>query len=128
MKVDFLDRRAVHERFRVRDARERILRARTNRVAERHAVQDFHDMTEVPMLVLVRELEVNAPAGNAPPHYALGDDCDSTEIQLRHELVQPFGRQTQVEKSAECHVAAGAGEWVEDQRLHEGRTRPQIPI
>src|SRR5690606_10855081 len=92
-----------------------------------HPVHDLQDVTQVPMSVLVGQLEANPAARDAAPVGTLDDDIDAAEPECRDEGSQPLRIESDIDQGAQDHVSADPGERIED-KPSQGASTPAFRL
>src|SRR5919108_3972286 len=87
-------------------------------VGRRTTVDDLEHVAQVPVHVFVRVDEPYEWGRDAAPPDALDGDIDAGQLQVAHEIAQPCFLEPDVEQSGDGHVAADAGERIENQCAH----------
>jgi hypothetical protein len=118
VEMDLLHSGAVHTCFRFGDTRERLLRVLLRAVVHVRAIDDLDDVTQMTMRFLGRIVEANVRCCNAAALDAFDLYRDVADAKIAYETTQPVIGQSQVQQGRHCHVAADAGEGIEEERAH----------
>ncbi|OLC98143.1 MAG: hypothetical protein AUJ00_00125 [Gemmatimonadetes bacterium 13_1_40CM_3_70_6] len=120
VQVHALRRHAVDASFRLAEEPERAHRALLDCGGQRRALDELHQLADVPAMRLPGDREFHLLAPYSGPSHIPNGHADAGEPQPRRQLFQPGGRHAKRQQGAERHVATDAGGRVEDRDPHEG--------